>query len=85
MVIPGIVFAGTLDGHIRGYAARSGKILWDFETAATFKTSDGIEGKGGSLDGPAPVIAHGMLFVNSGYGMFGQKEGNVLLAFEVAK
>jgi polyvinyl alcohol dehydrogenase (cytochrome) len=84
-VIPGIVFAGALDGHIRGYATGNGKILWDFGTATTFETSDGIKGKGGSLDGPAPVLAHGMLFVNSGYGMFGQKEGNVLLAFEVGK
>jgi polyvinyl alcohol dehydrogenase (cytochrome) len=82
-VIPGIVFAGALDGHIRAYAAGNGKILWDFDTAKEFETADGIKGKGGSLDGPAPVISDGMLFVNSGYGMFGQMDGNVLLAFSV--
>ena len=43
----------------------------------------GVPGKGGAIDGPAPVAVDGMLFVNSGYGMFGQMPGNVLLAFEV--
>jgi polyvinyl alcohol dehydrogenase (cytochrome) len=80
-VIPGIVFAGGLDGHIRAYASRDGKVLWDFDTAREFETTDSIPGKGGSLDGPAPVVSGGMLFVNSGYGMFGEMEGNVLLAF----
>lgn len=80
--VPGLVFAGGLDGHIRAYQAESGEILWDFNTAIPFQTVDGIAGEGGAIDGPAPVISRGMLFVNSGYGMFGQKPGNVLLAFE---
>ena len=33
----------------------------------------------------APVMADGMLFVNSGYAQFGENPGNVLLAFEVKK
>jgi polyvinyl alcohol dehydrogenase (cytochrome) len=82
---PGIVFSGSLDGHMRAYSAKDGKILWNFNTAADFETVDSIKGRGGSIDGPAPVLADGMLFVNSGYGMFGQKAGNVLLAFEVKK
>jgi polyvinyl alcohol dehydrogenase (cytochrome) len=80
-VIPGIVFAGSLDGHIRGYSTKDGNLLWDFDTARDFDTVNGIKASGGSLDGPAPVIAGGMLYVNSGYDMFGQKAGNVLLAF----
>jgi polyvinyl alcohol dehydrogenase (cytochrome) len=84
-VIPGIVFAGSLDGHIRGYSTRDGKILWDYNTARDFETINGIKAKGGSIDGPAPVMADGMLYVNSGYGMFGQIGGNVLLAFEINK
>jgi polyvinyl alcohol dehydrogenase (cytochrome) len=82
-VIPGVVFAGSLDGHIRGYATKDGKILWDFDTAKGYDIINGIKAKGGAIDGPAPVIADGMLFVNSGYGMFGQMGGNVLLAFAV--
>ncbi len=84
-VIPGIVFAGALDGHIRAYASGSGKILWDFNTAKEFETADGSPGHGGAIDGPAPVVSDGMLFVNSGYGMFGEMPGNVLIALEVKK
>ena len=80
-VVPGIVFAGSLDGHMRGYSTRDGKIIWDFDTAREFGIVNGVPAKGGSIDGPAPVIADGMLYVNSGYGMFGEMPGNVLLAF----
>jgi polyvinyl alcohol dehydrogenase (cytochrome) len=84
-VIPGIVFAGSLDGHMRGYSSKDGKILWDYNTAIDYESINGIKAKGGSIDGPAPVIADGMLYVNSGYGMFGEMGGNVLLGFEVEK
>lgn len=84
-VIPGIVFAGSLDGHIRGYSSKDGKILWDYNTARDYETVNGIKAKGGSIDGPAPVIADGMLYVNSGYGMFGEMEGNVLIGFEAGE
>jgi polyvinyl alcohol dehydrogenase (cytochrome) len=83
MAIPGLVFAGALDGHIRAYSSSSGQILWDFDTVRDFETTNGVKGKGGAIDGPAPVVANGMLFVNSGYGMFGSIPGNVLLAFEI--
>ena len=38
-------------------------------------------GKGGSIDGAGPVVAGGMVFVNSGYPRNGGMPGNVLLAF----
>lgn len=81
--IPGVVFAGSLDGHLRAYAAEDGTVLWDFDTARAFSTVNGIEARGGAIDGPGPVVAHGMVFVNSGYGLFNQMPGNVLLAFGV--
>jgi len=28
--IPGLIFSGSNDGHLRGYSAEDGKILWDF-------------------------------------------------------
>ena len=79
--IPGVVFAGGLDGHIRAYSAGDGRILWDFDTTGVTETSNGIPGRGGAIDGPGPVIAGGMLFTNSGYGSFRQMPGNLLLAF----
>ena len=79
--IPGVVFSGSMDGHIRAYAAEDGKILWDMNTVREFQTVNGVPGKGGSLDGAGPVVANGMVFVNSGYSRYGGQPGNVLLAF----
>ena len=84
-VVPGIVFAGGLDGHIRAYSAGSGQIIWDYNTLREYNTVNGGTGKGGSIDSAPPVVSEGMLFVNSGYSLFGEKSGNVLLAFEVKK
>jgi polyvinyl alcohol dehydrogenase (cytochrome) len=48
-----------------------------------YRTVNGVKAKGGSLDGPGAVVVGGILYVNSGYGMFGEMPGNVLLAFSV--
>jgi len=82
-LIPGVVFSGSLDGHLRAYATADGRIVWDVDTAADYQTVNGVKAKGGSLDGPGPVVVGGTLYVNSGYGMFGEMPGNVLLAFTV--
>jgi polyvinyl alcohol dehydrogenase (cytochrome) len=82
-VISGVVFAGALDGFARAHDAQTGDILWSFDTNKSFKTINNVNAKGGAIDGPGPVIANGMVFFNSGYGMFGQMQGNVLLAFSV--
>jgi len=81
--IPGVAFSGSVDGHLRAYAAADGKILWDVDTVRSYETVNGVAGRGGSLDGAGPAIAGGMLFVNSGYGGNGGIPGNVLLAFSV--
>lgn len=80
-VIPGVVFSGSYDGHLRAYSAEDGKVLWDFDTLRDFKTVNGVKAKGGALDGAGPVIVNGMVLVNSGYPRFGGLPGNVLLAF----
>jgi polyvinyl alcohol dehydrogenase (cytochrome) len=79
--IPGVVFSGSVDGHLRAFSAEDGRILWDFDTARDYQTANGVPAKGGSLDGAGPVIVGGMLFVNSGYARNGGMAGNVLLAF----
>ena len=81
--IPGVVFSGGLDGHLRAYSAEDGHILWDVDTAKDFKTANGVKAHGGALDGPGAVIVGGTLFVNSGYAFLGAAPGNVLLAFSV--
>jgi polyvinyl alcohol dehydrogenase (cytochrome) len=79
--IPGVVFSGSVDGHLRALSTEDGRVLWDFDTARNYETVNGVAGKGGSLDGAGPVVAGGMLFVNSGYARNGGMAGNVLLAF----
>jgi len=83
--IPGAVFSGSLDGHLRAYATTNGKILWDYDTDREFKTVNGIPGHGGALDVGGPIVAGGMLFVNSGSGQRNGLPGNVLLAFAVGR
>ena len=83
--IPGAVFSGSLDGHLRVYAATTGKIIWDYDTDREFKTTNGIPGHGGSLDVGGAVVAAGMVFVNSGSAQRNGLPGNVLLAFGVGE
>jgi polyvinyl alcohol dehydrogenase (cytochrome) len=79
--IPGAVLSGAMDGGVRAYSARTGKVIWLYSTARDFKTVNGVKANGGSIDGASPVVAGGMLFVNSGNGSFVGHTGNVLLAF----
>jgi polyvinyl alcohol dehydrogenase (cytochrome) len=81
--IPGAAFSGSVDGHLRAYSTADGKVIWDFDTVGSYKTVNGVEGHGGSIDGPGPAVAGGMLFINSGYVAAGGMPGNVLLAFSV--
>jgi polyvinyl alcohol dehydrogenase (cytochrome) len=81
--IPGAVFSGSVDGHLRAYSSRVGSVIWDFDTAREFTTVNGVTAKGGSMDGPGPTITGGMLYLGSGYGAWGGLAGNLLLAFSV--
>jgi len=82
--IPGVVFSGGLDGHLRGYDAQDGRTVWDVDTVTSYpNTVNGVPARGGSLDGPGAVIVGGMLYVGSGYAVFGGMPGNALLAFSV--
>jgi polyvinyl alcohol dehydrogenase (cytochrome) len=80
-VTPGIVFSGSVDGHMRAYSSEDGSILWDFDTAREYSTVNGVKGRGGSIDGPGAVVVDGMVYVNSGYSRQNGTPGNVLLAF----
>jgi polyvinyl alcohol dehydrogenase (cytochrome) len=81
--MPGVVFSGAIDGYLRAYDAADGKVLWEYDTARDFDTVNGLRASGGSIDGPGPTIAGGMVFTASGYGRWRGRPGNVLLAFAV--
>jgi polyvinyl alcohol dehydrogenase (cytochrome) len=80
--MPGVVFSGALDGHLRAYSTQNGAIIWDFDTAPALDTVNGLHVEGGSIDSTGPVIANGMVYVASGYGSWG-KAGRLLIALSV--
>lgn len=81
--IPGVVFAGYMDGAVRAHAAATGEVLWDYDTRAPVTTLSGATAHGGSIGGSGPVAYQGTLYVNSGYSLYGHLPGNVLYAFTV--
>ena len=42
-------------------ACTNSAINWDVDTARAYETVNGVEARGGSLDGPGPVVADGIL------------------------
>ena len=58
-------------------------MIWDFDTGREFTTVNGVEGRGGAINGAGPTVANGMVYVVSGYGAFGFMPGILLFAFGV--
>ena len=81
--LPGVVFSGSVDGYLRGYATDTGNVVWDYNADQEYESTNGVNTKGGSFDGPGPTIVDGMLYVMSGYGLWGGMSGNALIAFSV--
>lgn len=83
--MPGVVFAGHLNGWFRAYDGETGKILWEFDTAREFPAVNGggVMAHGGSISGPGATLADGHVLINSGYGFSYHMPGNALLVFGV--
>jgi polyvinyl alcohol dehydrogenase (cytochrome) len=81
--IPGIVFGGHMDGRLQAYDATNGNVVWKYDTRQEVDTLSGAKGHGGSMGSNGPVVHAGVLYVNSGYGIYWHLPGNVLLAFSV--
>jgi polyvinyl alcohol dehydrogenase (cytochrome) len=81
--MPGVVFAGAMNGRFRAHDAATGKVLWDFDTTAPVKTVSGRDAQGGVMDGAGPTIAGGTVYVSSGYQGRSGSPGIVLMAFSV--
>jgi polyvinyl alcohol dehydrogenase (cytochrome) len=77
-----VLFSGGWDGVLRALSTADGKAVWEYNMVHDYDTVNGVPGKGGSMGGPGPTIAGGMLFAGSGYiGIRNGIPGNVLLAF----
>jgi polyvinyl alcohol dehydrogenase (cytochrome) len=79
--IPGVVFAGHMDGMLRAYDAGTGKVIWQYDANVAVPTVSGETAHGGSFGGAGAAVRDGYLVINSGYGMYFHMPGNVLLVF----
>jgi polyvinyl alcohol dehydrogenase (cytochrome) len=81
-LIPGVIFVGGTNGKLHALSTTDGAPLWEFETNKEFDTVNKVAGAhGGAISSVGPVIAGGMMYIGSGYGVSGGPFGNVLLAF----
>lgn len=66
---------------LRSFDARNGKLLRVIETNLPDQASNGVARHGGAIDVGGVLLDGEQLFILSGYGMFGQKPGNMLLVY----
>jgi len=80
--IPGIVFSGAWDGHMRAYAMKDGAVVWDVDTSGSVQAVNKAKATGGAISGYPVIVAGGMVYVVSGAASM-THPGNALLAFSV--
>lgn len=85
LTIDDAVVAATLGGEVMIFDGKTGQLLNTLDTTGPKATINGIAAKGGSIDAHGISAGAGMIFVNSGYGSFGQTAGNVLIAYRPKK
>lgn len=81
----GLAWVPTLDGKLHVFDALTGKVLRVIETNRAYAGSNGVDGHGGALDVAGVRVAGDQLLVPSGYAMFGQMPGNMLLVYGLKK
>lgn len=79
-LVGGLLFSGSMDGHMRVYRTVDGSVVWAYDTLRQFETVNGVKGFGGSLNGAGATVVDGWVYFSSGYGLLGMP-GNVMLAF----
>ena len=83
--IPGVVFAGHMDGVLRAYDTATGKVIWAYDSTGEVRTVSGATAHGGSFGGAGVAIRDGYVVVNSGYGLYFHMPGNALLVFSARR
>lgn len=84
-VTDNLVFAPSLDGHVRVFDAASGKHIWAFDTRGEFPAVNAKKASGGAIDLGGVYLDRGQLFVNAGYGTLGQQGGNAFMVLELVE
>jgi len=81
--VPGAVLTGSSEGTLRAYSKADGGILWEYPTQQRYEAVNGVPAFGGAIGSTSPTIVDGMMYMGSGYAIFGSRPGNVLLAFGI--
>jgi polyvinyl alcohol dehydrogenase (cytochrome) len=87
----GLLYTAGLDGVVRIYDSEDGALLRELDTVIAVEGVNGASGNGGTIDSGGPVVAGGMLYINSGYTTFGRDPtwfggpGNVFMAFGIGR
>ncbi|HVY89686.1 MAG TPA: PQQ-binding-like beta-propeller repeat protein [Hyphomonadaceae bacterium] len=76
------IITGGLDGRIYILDRKTGKLVFQYDTAQDYTTVNGVKANGASVDNASIVAVNGLILVNSGYGLFGQGAGNVMVALK---
>lgn len=80
--IPGAVFSGAWDGHMRAYSTHDGAVIWDVDTARPVQAVNGVEASGGHIAGWPVQVVDGAVYVTSGASAY-VRPGNALLVYTV--
>ena len=72
--IPGALFSGSIDGHLRAYSTIAGKVVWDVDTARQYNSVSDVAATGGAPGHGGVIIVRGLIYLNA---------GNALLAFSI--
>ncbi len=83
--VDGVVVEGSLDGILRAYGARDGKVVWSFDVGQTRFTPVNASGpiKGDTMNAAGATVAGGTLFQISGYQTSNPSAQDLLVAFTV--
>jgi len=84
VVLGDAVIVGAMDGVLRAYDKRNGRIFWSYDAVRSYTGVNGLEGSGGSFGMGGVSIVGDMMYVSAGSGMFNNTglKGDVLLAFQ---
>jgi len=78
-----LIFGSALDGRLLINDARTGELVWQHDTWKKWPAVNGPDAQGGTIDVHGPYVADDMVFIQSGYGSFGQQGGNALIAYRL--
>ena len=79
----GLVIASSLSGYLFAHDARTGELVWEYNTVQDYNTINGITARGGAIDATGPVLSGDYMIVSSGYATFSQMPGNAVLVFKL--